>query len=92
VGADCRWQDGEEQSWLVQPPERRSRWLLRIVLPVVGLVAMALLIGGGILWNRAQRGLRSAQADLQAVVDAEVAAMQSGDEEVYLSLQDFNDH
>ncbi|HUW10577.1 MAG TPA: hypothetical protein VM537_12670, partial [Anaerolineae bacterium] len=36
-------------------------------------------------------GLRAAQADLQAVVNAEVVALQSGDEEVYLSLQDFND-
>ena len=92
MGVDFRWQDGEEHSWLVQPPERRPRRLRRIVLPALGLVALTLLIGGGILWNRAQHGLRAAKADLQAVVDAEAAALQSGDQEVYLSLQDFNDH
>ena len=91
MGVDFRWQDGEKQSWLVQPPERKPRRLRRVVLPALGLVALTLLIGGGILWNRAQYGLRAAQADLQAVVDAEVATLQSGDQEVYLSLQDFND-
>jgi len=91
MSVDFRWQDGEEQSWLVQPPERGSRQLRRIVPPILGAVALVLLIGGGIVWNRARHGLRAAQADLQAVVDAEVAALQSGDEEIYLSLQDFND-
>ena len=91
MGVEFRWREGEERSWLVQPPEPKSHRLRRIVLLVLGMVGLALLIGGGILWNRVQYGLRAARADLQAVVDAEVTALQSGDEEVYLSLQDFND-
>lgn len=90
MGVEFHWQAGEAQTSLVPPPQPPRRRLRRVLLSAAGLVVVLLIVGGAILWNRAEYGLRAAQADLQAVIDAEVGALDRGDEEVYLSLQDFN--
>ena len=90
MSVEFQWQEGEYRTPLVPPPERPRRRLRRVLLIVGSLLLVAVAVAGVILWNRAQVGLRAAQSDLQAVVDAEVTALQRGDEEVYLSLQDFN--
>jgi hypothetical protein len=84
------WQDGDADTDIVPlpptPPRRRPRGAL-----IVGAVAVAALaIAGAVVWQRAEHGQRAAQSDLQAVVDAEAAALQRGDEEVFLSLQDLS--
>ncbi|MDH7485155.1 MAG: hypothetical protein QHJ81_02630 [Anaerolineae bacterium] len=89
MGVEFRWEEGEYRTPLVSPPPPR-RWPRRLLLIVGCLLLLALAVAGVVLWNRAQAGLRAARSDLQAVVDAELAALQRGDQEVYLSLQDFN--
>ena len=84
------WQDGDENTDLVPPPAPRRPGLARAALIAGGLVTAALIVAGALIWKRAQAGLHTAQSDLQAVISAEAAALQRGDEEVYLSLQDFN--
>jgi hypothetical protein len=91
MAVEFRWQEGERRAELVSPPPRKRRNLRRPLMIVATVLLLVLVAGGLILWNRARHGLRAAQADLQAVVDAEVTALQRGDEDVYLSMQDYRD-
>jgi len=84
------WQDGGEDVDIVSPPPPPSARWPRLALWVTVAAAAALVVAGAIVWKRAQRGERTARSDLQAVVSAEAAALERGDEEVYLSLQDYS--
>lgn len=62
------------------------------LLRTVGYLGLGVLIGtlisGGIIYFVAQRNQAMARADLQAVISAEARALATGDEEIFLSLQD----
>lgn len=64
------------------------------LLRTVGYLGLGVLIGtlisGGIIYYVAQRNQAMARADLQAVISAEGKALATGDEEIFLSLQDDN--
>ena len=81
MGVDFHWRSGGTEVRPRQPrPSSLARRLLILSLGIAGGTAL-------VLWLRAQ-GLRSLQRDLQACVDAEVLALQTGQREAFLECLD----
>ncbi|MDI7275789.1 MAG: hypothetical protein QME94_07410 [Anaerolineae bacterium] len=86
MGVRFRWYSGDSSEGIRLDPEpppprrRRRRWLIALLL--------ALLAVAGALYWRAERGLSAARAALQAQVDQEVMALQSGSLDALCDLLD----
>lgn len=87
MGVRFRWYSGESDIVPATPqaPQQRryihvGRWAAAIALLVI--------IAAGSIRGQSQKGLRAAQADLQRVIDGEIAALRSCQRDAYFELLD----
>ncbi len=91
--SSLNWQfhDDDEADLLPEPPPRPRRQLSwGKVLAWLGLGALVLALAGigGFAFGRYQRSTTAARADLQAALDIETWAWQSGNRQLFLSNLD----
>ncbi|MGQ9682074.1 MAG: hypothetical protein ACUVX9_06030 [Anaerolineae bacterium] len=81
MGVEFHWRSGDSE--VEQRLPQRRPWAQRLVATSLGLA----LFVGIVLWLRGQ-GLRALQRDLQASVDAQVLALQTGQCDAFLECLD----
>ncbi len=87
MGVQFRWHSGETDIVPTgQGPQSRRR--LGRWAAVIGLLLIVVAAAGGAVYWQSRQGLRAAQADLQQLIDAEIAALRSGRRETFLALLD----